>query len=420
MRGIIKNLNLKYQLILVSLTTILIATISMMIILPIFLTPFYEKNLYEMLKQPLPFITGEHNRTNQRIAYIIKNKNEVIVSKNFNRVLEDNSVEDITNSLNGEYGKISLNNNVFYFQTSRINNDQIIAITDDSYIEIQRDSLNSAILPIMVLTLVLTLSILIIYSNHLVKKITMIKNKIDHFDDNKYKHSVNFEINDELQALNLALEQARINLMNREKYKNNMFQSISHELKTPIMVISSHVEAAMDKAISNKEALGTIKEEISNLNNQVEAILQMNKLNYMKDTDIIEEINLANIIKDSVKRFKVMRNDITWQVNIDKQTIYTGNKELWQMVINNLLSNFIRFADKEIKIELNQEKLSMVNDGEKIEETLLKSIFEPYQKSNKKGQTGLGLAIVKECLDFMNYKIAVNNLDNGVNFIIKK
>src|SRR5574344_1246318 len=48
----------------------------------------------------------------------------------------------------------------------------------------------------------------------------------------------------------------RIALKDKEAYKNNMYQTMSHELKTPIMVISSHVEAAEDNIIEKDTALG--------------------------------------------------------------------------------------------------------------------------------------------------------------------
>ena len=54
----------------------------------------------------------------------------------------------------------------------------------------------------------------------------------------------------------------RKEINSKEEYKNNMFQNLSHELKTPISVISSYVEAANDKVITETEALKTIEDEI--------------------------------------------------------------------------------------------------------------------------------------------------------------
>ena len=65
--------------------------------------------------------------------------------------------------------------------------------------------------------------------------------------------------------------------MYKEEYKNSMYQSLSHELKTPIAVISSYVEAANDKVVPYEEAIKTIDDEIKILSKDVSRILELNK-----------------------------------------------------------------------------------------------------------------------------------------------
>ena len=78
----------------------------------------------------------------------------------------------------------------------------------------------------------------------------------------------------------------------------------------------------------------------------------------------------------------------------------------------------MRYADKEIVIRINKEKIELENDGEKIEEDTLDKIFDTYTMGNK-GKTGLGLAIVKQTLELFGYKIKAENLEKRVRFIIK-
>jgi len=60
----------------------------------------------------------------------------------------------------------------------------------------------------------------------------------------------------------------------------------------------------------------------------------------------------------------------------------------------------------------------LYNDGENIDEKLINNIFTPYEKGIN-GVFGLGLSIVKKTLQFLNYDIAITNMNKGVKFIIK-
>ena len=91
---------------------------------------------------------------------------------------------------------------------------------------------------------------------------------------------------------------------------------------------------------------------------------------------------------------------------------------MWETIIDNLLNNFMRYTKSEIKITIKNKKITLFNDGDKIDENILNNIFTPYEKGLN-GMFGLGLSIVKKTLQILDYDITVNNVKNGVNFIIK-
>ena len=70
------------------------------------------------------------------------------------------------------------------------------------------------------------------------------------------------------------------------------------------------------------------------------------------------------------------------------------------------------------KITIKNKKIILFNDGDKIDENILNNLFTPYEKGLN-GMFGLGLSIVKKSLRLLDYDITVNNVKNGVNFIIK-
>ena len=91
---------------------------------------------------------------------------------------------------------------------------------------------------------------------------------------------------------------------------------------------------------------------------------------------------------------------------------------MWEAIIDNLLNNFVRYADKSIKITIKNNKIILYNDGPNIDPNILNDIFTPYKKGVK-GQFGLGLSIVKKTIILLGYEISVHNEKKGISFIIK-
>ena len=200
-----------------------------------------------------------------------------------------------------------------------------------------------------------------------------------------------------------------------------MYQNISHDFKTPLTVIKSYIEAIEDGVEEKDKGLEIIKQEIKILEIKVHSLLYLNKLTYYKDKNDLkkEKIIITEIIQDSVKKFKITRPDIKWQIDIlDKKTTFKGKKDMWEAVIDNILSNFIRYAEKEIIITVKNHHIFFFNDGPSIDNNIINNVFTPYTKGIK-GGTGLGLSIVQRTLSFLGYKVIVKNEKKGVSFIIK-
>ena len=132
-----------------------------------------------------------------------------------------------------------------------------------------------------------------------------------------------------------------------------------------------------------------------------------------------EKIDIVPIIKSSMEKFKFHRSDLNWKLIVkDKNTIYNGTKDIWETIVDNFFNNFIRYANKNIKITIKNNTINFYNDGDPIDDKIFDQIFTPYKKGIK-GQFGLGLSIIKKSVDLCGYKISVKNERKGVNFMIK-
>ena len=407
----IKNLNLKKQLGYLVLISLVLSLISLVVILPKLLTPFYENNIYNLLSQPLSY----QDKNTNNIVFIVKNNNGVYVSSDFNKMIDEKYVDNILLVATNNKGKFNIDSNTYYYTK----NDKVISITDDSYIKNLEDNLIRIILPLVSITIFIITLVLVIWNNHIVNKITKIQEKVNNLNNNNYTHSYNFTINDELNSLINSVEYMRCEINTKEEYKNDMYQSLSHELKTPITVISSYVEAANDKIITYEDAVKTIGDEIKTLSDDVNKILELNKINYLKDTmESYEIIDITELLNEVITKYKIQRPDVNFLLDIKKINKVRGTYDTWRIVIDNLLSNFIRYADKNIKITFKRNKMMFYNDGEAIPDNLIRDVFTKY-KMGIKGNFGLGLSIVKNSLELYGYKIKVENKDNGVLFTIE-
>ncbi len=126
---------------------------------------------------------------------------------------------------------------------------------------------------------------------------------------------------------------------------------------------------------------------------------------------------MENILNQEIDKFKFHRKDIKFELSYDKKSKFYGSVENWETILDNLLSNFMRYASTTIKIIAKQNKLILYNDGDPIDNDFIEVIFTPFRKGIK-GEFGLGLSIVKKTLNLMGYDISIRNEKKGVSFII--
>ena len=148
-------------------------------------------------------------------------------------------------------------------------------------------------------------------------------------------------------------------------------------------------------------------------------ILELNKLNFLKDNNEYKDevVDITELLKDLTEKYKLQRRDVEWGLDIQDENVRRGTYDIWKVIIDNIYGNFVVYADKIVKVTVTKNKITFYNDGEKIDEKLIKDIFTQYKKGIK-GKFGLGLSIVKQSLELYGYKIKVSNQEKGVLFEI--
>ena len=414
--------NLSKQLICITLISLLLIISLISFVLPLTLKPYFENTVYSYLDRPLEMI-GKEKQTSEleNIIYIQRMYNgEYNISPNYKEIIdiEKTEIENIINLIDTMHGKFKYNGKTYYYSTKGKDKNNI-AITDEYYINELKNNLLIIIIPSVTIIFIITLILLLIWSNNLVRKIGKIKEKIDNFNNPDY-NGKSLKLNDELMVLDETIDKTKYLILSKEQYEREMYQNISHDFKTPIMVVKSYIEAYHDNIESADNVINITNDEMNKLETKVKTMLELNKATYLKNKyKNDEKIDIIPLLEDKIKKYKIINKKLEYNLEINDKEKVNGNLEIWESIINNLLSNAIRYASSEVKVTINKNHIIFYNDGEKIKDNMINKIFDTYVKGNK-GEHGLGLSIVKKNVQLINYNIYVKNKDVGVEFIIEK
>ena len=110
---------------------------------------------------------------------------------------------------------------------------------------------------------------------------------------------------------------------------------------------------------------------------KVKKLLELNKATYLKsNTSINETIDLEPLLKDKIKKYKVINKELKYKIIPNSKEKVKGNLEIWDSILDNILSNMVRYAKKEVIITLNDNNIIFYNDGEHINKNLINKIFD--------------------------------------------
>lgn len=233
--------------------------------------------------------------------------------------------------------------------------------------------------------------------------------------DGNYTAKTNIKQNDELGELASSLDelskQLQIAQSERDKLnhmRNEFFADISHELRTPVTVLSGTLETLSTTNNMNQEQAENqiliMKDEVKHLSQLINDLLDYSKLNTTDFSLNMESVNINDIVNDAIRSSRPQSSEKSITVTFDADesiTEFYGDYVRLRQMITIILNNAIKFSveSSTVSLKLINRTLIIQDYGKGISKEELPFIFNRFYKDegtdNALGN-GIGLAIAQQ------------------------
>ena len=252
----------------------------------------------------------------------------------------------------------------------------------------------------------------------------------------RHMNEMSAQLERSVSELKTANNELQKDIEKREKIelmRSEFISNVSHELKTPIALVSGYAEGLRDGIAddpeSRNEYLDVIIDESEKMGNLVANLLELNNLEFGNEPSDMKRFDLAALISGIISGTEILARESGADIVFEaREPVYVWSDEIkTETVFTNFLTNAIRYAegDKHIRITLRDAgdnvRTEIFNTGSGIPEESLDRIWEKFYKVDKArtreaGGSGIGLSIVKATMETLNKPCGVINYDDGVGF----
>ena len=215
----------------------------------------------------------------------------------------------------------------------------------------------------------------------------------------------------EFQELNEVVKSLSEKVIKDYNTLKQFSEDASHELQTPLAVIRSKIESLLDGDLLNEvqsEKMQSIYNSVNKLSRINKGLLLLTKIdnNQFSQSEILD---VNRLIETKIEYFNELAEikGLTFKYNHLSEWQCNANPYLFDILLNNLLSNAITHSNTKgnINITLENNKLILSNPGQRPIENI-ERLFERFYKESNSNSVGLGLAISKQICYALGLNIA--------------
>ena len=209
--------------------------------------------------------------------------------------------------------------------------------------------------------------------------------------------------------------------------------NISHELKTPLAVISGQVEMlqSMGDGIDRAYYFESIREEIKKMSDMVGDLLDITIIDHNMEHMEMSEVDFSDLMEYMILKYDALfqKNKIKLGAEIARNSKVRANRMYLEQAVNNYMMNAFQHTAQGNKIQIRLEKedgsvrLGVYNEGSAIEDGDEELIWESFyisdtqeRQQQKIKNAGLGLYMVKKIMELHQGMCGAENREGGVEF----
>lgn len=268
-------------------------------------------------------------------------------------------------------------------------------------------------LPVFYIAVGIGAAAAVYYRKKLREPITQLQNGVERIQEDNLDFHIEYDSDDELGRLCCSMEKMRRELRQKHKalwesleQRKLLNASVSHDLRTPITVLKGYLDyleknIPQDKLTEDMllDTVSSMQGAASRLELYVESVRDIEKIENIEIEKRSENVKLllnelrSNVLQLAGNKEIIISNDIT----VDKIQI---DKGVFFRILENLLQNALRYAEKQVSINLSHKKdfliLTVKDDGKGFSAAdLEKATTVFYSNDKEKQHFGIGLSVCK-------------------------
>ena len=268
-------------------------------------------------------------------------------------------------------------------------------------------------LPVFYIAVGIGAAAVVYYRKRLREPITQLQNGVERIQEDNLDFHIEYNGDDELGRLCCSMEKMRRELRQKHKalwesleQRKLLNASVAHDLRTPITVLKGYLDyleknIPQDKLTEDMllDTVSSMQGAVNRLELYVESVRDIEKIENIEIEKRSENVKLLlNELRSNVRQLAgnkeiILSNDIT----VDKIQI---DKGVFFRILENLLQNALRYAEKQVSINLSHKKdfliLTVKDDGKGFSAAdLEKATTVFYSNDKEKQHFGIGLSVCK-------------------------
>lgn len=268
-------------------------------------------------------------------------------------------------------------------------------------------------LPVFYIAVGIGAAAAVYYRKKLREPIAQLQNGVERIQEDNLDFHIEYDGNDELGRLCCSMEKMRRELRQKHKalwesleQRKLLNASVSHDLRTPITVLKGYLDyleknIPQDKLTEDMllDTVSSMQGAVNRLELYVESVRDIEKIENIEIEKRSENVKLllnelrSNVLQLAGNKEIIISNDIT----VDKIQI---DKGVFFRILENLLQNALRYAEKQVSINLSHKKdfliLTVKDDGKGFSAAdLEKATTVFYSNDKEKQHFGIGLSVCK-------------------------